>query len=319
MTILDETTVARAARTHGVLARSELRTIGWSRSQIDERVRNGRWRALLHGVLLVDGGVQPSEWPDLPFDVRLQAAQTYHGPRATFVHETAARLFGLEGMPPDDGTVQVSLPPGGERHQQREVEVHPLKLRPDERTRLEGWSVTAPGRTVTDLVLRLPRLAAVSVLDSALRLDLVSPAELPDLRLRTFRRRGAFISAGWWDLADGRADSPLETRVRLLATDFGYPPDDLQHPVYGSRGELLGYGDLAWRMPSGRTLIAEADGRGPHELPSALFRDRRRANGFSAVGTIEVVRFTWADTLQPEYIRAVLRSHLGPPRCAPTG
>ena len=318
MTTLDETTLARAARTHGVLARRDLQTIGWSRSQIDERVRSRYWRPLLHGVLLVDGAAHPGGWPALPFDVRLQAALTYHGPRATFVHETAARLLGLEGMPPDDGTVQVRLPPGRERHQQPEVEVHPLKLRPDERTRLDEWPVTTPGRTVTDLVLRLPRLAAVSVLDSALRLDLVSPTELPDLRLRTFRRRGAFISADWWDLADGRADSPLETRVRLLATDFGYPPDDLQHPVYGPDCELLGYGDLAWRMPSGRTLIAEADGRGPHELPTALFRDRRRANGFSAVGTIEMVRFTWADTLQPEYIRAVLRSHLGPPRCAPT-
>ncbi len=171
---------------------------------------------------------------------------------------------------------------------------------------------------MTDLVLRLPRVTAVSVLDSALHLGLVSAVELPDLRLRTFRRRGAAISSTWWDLADGRAESPLETRVRLRATDFGYPPDSLQQPVYGPNGVLLGYGDLAWRLPGGRLLIAEADGRGPHELPTALFRDRRRANDFSALGTVVMVRFTWDDTMHPEYIRAVLRSHLGPPRCAPT-
>ncbi len=318
MTDLLAATRARADSSHGVLARTELARLGWTRSEIDERVRRRTWRPLLRGVLLVDADIHAESWAALPFQTRLAAAAAYHGRGATFVHETAARLFGLAGLTPDDGTVQVRLPPGRERHQLPGVEVHPLRLRPDERCLVDGWPSTTRGRTVTDLVLRLPRIQAIGVLDSALHTGLVRREEVPDLRLRTFRRRGAFVSAGWWDLADGRADSPLETRVRILATDLGYPPDTLQLPVYGARGELLGYGDLAWELPSGRTLIAEADGQGPHELPAALFRDRRRANDFSAVGTIDMVRFTWADTMRPDYVRSVLRSHLGLPRTSPT-
>ena len=56
-------------------------------------------------------------------------------------------------------------------------------------------------------------------------------------------------------------------------------------------------------------LIAEADGKEPHEQPAALFRDRRRANDFLRTGWVDMVRFTWHD---PEtYVRATLRSHLG--------
>lgn len=318
MTTLDVTTRSRALGACGVLTRQELGAAGWSRGQIDSRIRRGEWRPLLRGVLLIDADTHPPAWADLPFEVRLAAARAFHGVKATFVHETAAQLLGLQGLPPDDGTIRIRLPPGSERHQQPGVDVHPLTLRSSEESQWGGWPITSAGRTVTDLMLRLPRLSAVSVLDSALNLGLIRPDELDDLRLRTFRRRRALISSGWWALADGRADSPLETRVRLLATDIGYPPDHLQYPVCGDGGELFGFGDLGWELGGGRLLIAEADGHAPHELPSALFRDRHRANDFASLGTIEMVRFTWADTTRPEYLRSVLRQHLGAPRISPT-
>ncbi len=111
MRTLDETTRALAAETHGVLARSALLAHGWARTEIDERLRRGEWRPLLHGVLLVDPEAQLGGWAELPFEVRLHAARAYHGPEATFVHESAARLLKIEGLAPDDGRIRVRLPP----------------------------------------------------------------------------------------------------------------------------------------------------------------------------------------------------------------
>ena len=64
---------------------------------------------------------------------------------------------------------------------------------------------------------------------------------------------------------------------------------------------------MAWDLAEGRVLIAEADGATSHDQPSALYRDRRRANDFLATGRIEMVRFTWADTRSPAYVLGVLR------------
>ena len=299
-----------AASAHGVLRLCDLLRLGWTRDEVRHRVRRGDWHRLLVGVLLVDPGMSPP-WGQLPFRTRVSAALAYHGPDAVMVGPTGGRLLGVGALPRDDGIVHIRRSPGQERHQQPGVRVHTLKLGAAECTVVDGVRTTTIGRTVTDLVLSADRHAAVAILDDVLHQRLLTPEQLPGLRDRARGRRGVERSARWWDLADGRAESPLETRVRLLATDAGYPPDELQLPVRDAYGRVLGFGDLAWWLSGGRALIAEADGKGPHEAPQALFRDRRRANDFLATGRVDIVRFTWEDTLTRGYVAGVLRRHLG--------
>jgi very-short-patch-repair endonuclease len=83
-------------------------------------------------------------------------------------------------------------------------------------------------------------------------------------------------------------------------------PDTLQYPVLDRRGNVLGYGDLAW---TGARLIAEADGRFAHDSVPAAYPDRERANDFRGSGWT-IVRFTWEDTRRPGYIVAVVRQAL---------
>ena len=130
------------------------------------------------------------------------------------------------------------------------------------------------------------------------------------MRRRAFGRRGAEIAASWWKLADGRAESPLESRTRLIVTDADMPPDELQFPVRDKQGILLGYGDLAWRRRGRRTLILETDGREIHDRPEALYRDRHRANDFTTTGEVDVLRSTWEDTIRPAYLLSMLRRNL---------
>ncbi|WP_421735415.1 hypothetical protein [Cellulomonas sp.] len=156
----------------------------------------------------------------------------------------------------------------------------------------------------------LPRPHAIAVLDDVLHRGLLSKEDLAGVRLRLRGRRGSAMAASWWQLVDGRAESPLETFARLRCVDAGVPPDELQVEIRSQDGRLLGRGDLGWRLRNGRWLIAEIDGREFHEAPEALLRDRVRQNALITSGRVEVLRFTSDDarsrTVIPMTVRAAL-------------
>jgi very-short-patch-repair endonuclease len=188
------------------------------------------------------------------------------------------------------------------------VRAHQLVIPRAQTGHVDGIAVTSPLRTVADLLLRVDRVTAVSLVDSALNTRLITEDELPAISTLLRGRRGAIAARGFVSEADGRAQSPLETRVRLRCVDGGVCPETLQHEVRDSTGVLLGFADMAW--PSA-DLLAEADGRGPHGTPEAVFADRRRQNRLVNAGW-QILRFTWKDTLSPDYVpfmvRAALRS-----------
>jgi hypothetical protein len=294
----------------GVVSAAQARAVGLSWGAIDARRDKGEWRVLLAGIYLVRPWLAREAWSDLPFDLRLSAARLFHGPTAVAVLETSACLHGIEGLPVGSGAIHLARPPGGERHQQRGVRLHTWKMDASDVTLAGGVPATTASRTVADLICRHDRFTAVSVLDSTLNQGLLDGSELLELESRLTRRRGALAARKHLREADSLAQSPLESRVRLIASDAGLAPDHLQYPVRSAQGVLLGLADMAWERPSGRLLVAEADGRGPHEQPEALFRDRRRANDFVGTDLVDIVRFTWADLARPAYIVSVLRQNL---------
>ncbi len=111
-------------------------------------------------------------------------------------------------------------------------------------------------------------------------------------------------------LSDARSESPLETLIRLLLVRAGLAPETLQLKMFDRNGRRYARLDMAW--PS-VMLALEADGRGVHDEPPALYRDRSRRTFLSGGWTI--LRFTWADlTHRPESIVAQVRRALNPVR-----
>ncbi|MER7455403.1 hypothetical protein [Micromonospora sp. NPDC126480] len=241
----------------------------------------------------------------------IRAAVASFGPAAIAVLSTAAELHGLAGLRRTD-EIHVSMPGGAARPArptQPGVMVHQLTIPPGHQTRADGIAVTTPLRTIADLILRERRYPAVCLLDSALNKGLVTEPDLSAVPGMIRGRRGAVAARGYLAEADGRAQSPLETRTRLRCVDGRVPPDVLQIQVRDDDGYLLGIGDLGWRAPR---VIAEADGRAPHEIPEAVFADRRRQNRLVNAGWT-ILRFTWQDTLDPGYIPWVVRQALTSP------
>jgi very-short-patch-repair endonuclease len=153
-------------------------------------------------------------------------------------------------------------------------------------------------------MLRTDRFTAVSLLDSALNRRILLPADLPSVHERIVGRAGSAKAQRWLTEADPRAESPLETRVRLRATDGGVAPDDLQFRVRDSDDRVVAIADFAW---TGFRVVGEADGAEVHDTPAAVFRDRWRQNDIVRAGYIPL-RFTWGDTVTPHYVPRTIRT-----------
>ena len=96
------------------------------------------------------------------------------------------------------------------------------------------------------------------------------------------------------DLADGLAESPQETRLRLLLRRGGLPAPEAQYRVFDAEG-FVARVDLAY--PDLR-LAVEYDGAW-HGAPGELARDRRRLNRLTAAGW-RVVFVTAEDLHRPQ-------------------
>ncbi|MFB9852411.1 endonuclease domain-containing protein [Micromonospora andamanensis] len=292
------------------MCREQALGCGYSRHEVDNLVAFGRWQSLARAVYLP----QPL-WVTEPSRRQLvRAALLSLGPAARVVHGSAAELHGIAGLPRSD-EIHIGLPGVAAKRAragQPHVVLHQLEHPATSLVSLGGMPATDAITTVSDVILRVGRYPAVSVLDSALNRGLLVADDLTSIAYRIRRRRGAVAARGYLAEADGRAQSPLETRTRLRCVDGRVPPDALQLEMRDDDGHLLGIGDLGWRAPK---VIAEADGQGPHSLPEAIFADRRRQNRLTNAGW-KILRFTWQDTLDPAYIPWVVRQALctSPPR-----
>lgn len=300
------TTQQHESVTHLIRTRAALLADGWTDAGIQHAIRQGRLRTVFAGTYVTHG--DPAREPRL----MLAALQAHLGPSAVGVLHSAALVHGLPLPWPGDSRVHVRVPPGHEHAQRASIAFHCWQLRAGETCVVAGLRVTTIQRTLVDLLCTVDRFSAVAALDHALSHDLVTKDDVAALRATTVRRRGAARSRDWWLEGDPRAESPLETRVRLRATDAGYPPDALQVPfAIGGRAYRA---DLGWRQPNGRWLLGEADGHEVHDRPEAIFRDRARSNDLVGTGSVDLLRFTWRDTTSPDPVPRALARLLGPRR-----
>lgn len=262
------------------------------------QLTSAAWRPLLRGVyadarLPVDHGL------------RISAAGLVIPSTAVIAGRSAAWWYGAEELVEPDDPVDVLVP---ERH--RFGPVAGLRIRTtraltdtevevDDRVRL-----TAHGRTAVDVACSAPSLTeAVVALDVMLRQGAVRPRQL-DRASRAAsgpRARRAVRAAA---LADGRSESPQETRLRLAMLLAGLPPPVPQFEVR-SGGRFVARVDLAY--PEHRLAI-EYDGRW-HAETGQFGRDRRRLNALVSAGW-RVVHVTAQDLHDMDALVAGIRAAL---------
>lgn len=263
-------------------------TMGMRRRLVDDR----RWARVTLGVY----DVEPSRDRRREADHRRRRAawlgMLAYGPSAIAVGACALALHEVRGLPIDVAP-EVVLP--GARFGKSRDGMRVRQLAGVESARFGDRRIATVTSALLTAVPHLGRAHAVAVLDDLTHRGRLSTGQLETIASTLRGRRGCADVPAWMSLVDDRSESPLETFARIDCVDAGVPPDELQVVIRAPDGTFLGRGDLGWRLPSGRWLIAEIDGREIHERPDALLRDRTRQNSLLMHGAIEMLRFTHED------------------------
>lgn len=160
-------------------------------------------------------------------------------------------------------------------------------------------------RTVLDVARTSPPDEGVVAADAALHAGACTRDELRAALAACRGRTGVALARRAVELCRAGAESPMETRLRLLVVRAGLPEPVLQHRVQPSIGELRL--DQAW---PDRQLCLEYDGYDPHTTRHAFARDRVRWRALAAVGW-QIHPVTYAGVRHPARLVAELRSALG--------
>jgi very-short-patch-repair endonuclease len=269
--------------------RSDLLAAGWSNSGVQRALRKGLLRRVAYDTY-VSAGQEVSE---------LGYLLASEGRLPVLSHRSAARAWGLPVAQP--ANIELTVPRGCSRRSlPTEARIHQSDRAMRDLMIVDGVRVTSIGRTLLDLAQAEPFEQAVIAIDAAVHGGLVTTIALNQLLADYRRSPGMRRVTDVVEATDGRAESPLETLLRLVLVRGGLPPDDIQRFLRG-----IGRVDF-WYAG----VVVEADGFAYHS-DRASFRDDRRRNNACAAAGLLVLRFTWEDVHQePDQIVAAVRAAL---------
>jgi hypothetical protein len=236
------------------------------------------WRRLLPDIYV---------WRELRLDHRnwCLAAGMYLRGRGAVSGRSAAALWGADALVRGE-PVEVTVPAPGRVRPAPGLTVVRSRLPAGDITAWAGTPVTTPGRTAFDLARRLRLVEAVVSVDAMLAARLVTPADLA---------ASAAVRPGWPGIAqlrlvlrlcDAGAESPQESRLRMVLIGGGLPRPVCQHEVRDAHGVFVARLDLAY--PQWRLGI---EYEGDHHRGRGVFQqDLRRLNALRACGWT-VLRF----------------------------
>jgi very-short-patch-repair endonuclease len=271
----------------GVFTTEQARAAGWSEAARRRNVAAGRWQRTYRGVYAAG---QSSLTP------LGRAAAVNLATDGVASHVTAARCHGLWVVDPGEwATVRGDI----HRDRRSNLRLHRCDLPAADTVDVVGVRVTTVSRTLADLARQASRLQAVCAIESAVRLQLITPEQFAQLRVHPDRRLRSRARA-----ADPRSESPLETAVRLLLCDAGI---DVVPQWQGLDWRDIEVYRIDLAIPLWRIAI-ECDGTTVHGTLKAAYKDRWRSNRINVDGW-QVLRFTWWDvTARPAYVVSTVRN-----------
>jgi len=212
-------------------------------------LRGPRYQRLYPDVYLPT----PDEPPDLAARSRAAYLLVEHRDGVLGGYSSAI-LLGADCGPPN-ARAELIVPGGLRAHPG--LLIHRATVAEADRWRSQGCLVTSPERTAWDLTRRLDLMDAVVAVDALARVraghavgsasasrfvpaDLLRRREL-EPGTRGIRRLDRVVA-----LANPKAESPMETRLRLLIVLGGMPTPEVQYALYDEYGFVVARFDLAY-------------------------------------------------------------------------
>ena len=219
------------AISRGVVTRNDLRT---------------RYRAIFRDVYIAG---------DVALTHAIKANAAWLSTGATLAGVSAAAVLGTKWLKVSEPVEIIR----GDRHSQRGMVVHTYELASDEVCHVGGMRVTTPARTAFDIGRRRPVDEAVPILDALLNATAIKPLDVVALAERHRRSRGIRILRAALELVDQGAESPQETRLRLLLVGAGLPKPDTQIEFFDEFGHAFIRVDIGWREWKWRSSTTESN------------------------------------------------------------
>ena len=271
-----------------------------------DALRSSAWRRLFRGIY-ADASLPESH------GVRVRGARLLAPPWAVFSGRSAAYLHGATALVGPGHPVEVSIPAGRQFGPVTGLRVRRVPLPGSDVTRRGAFAFTTGLRTALDIARTDPVLDSVPALDVLLAGGIVGLHELRDAAADLVDVRGARWARQAASLADPRAESQPESRLRVILALAGLHTVP-QFTVRDATGAFAGRVDLAF--PAHRVAV-EYDGAW-HGAAGQLGRDRRRLNRLAAAGWV-VFHVTARDLYDVEALVAALRALLADRECAESG
>lgn len=208
---------------------------------------------------------------------RAIAAWMWSGRTATLAGISAAALFGVRWLPDDGPAELVRTQP---RHPSGII-VHSGAVADDDVCTVRGISCTTPARTAYDLGRHNPFTVGVIRVDSVLAATGITVDEVTDIARRNPGARHIRRLRRVLEIADGGAESPQETRLRILLVRAGFPRPVTQIPIRNAQGRIVRRIDLGW--PQWKVGI-EYDGVQHWTDPAQYAGDIDRLEFFAELG-----------------------------------
>ena len=159
------------------------------------------------------------------------------------------------------------------------------RIEADEIAVVDGMRITTPARTALDLARRCRKDVAVASIDALVQAVELKMADIELLVDRYRGRRGMKAARSALELADGGAQSPKESWLRLLLVRAGFPRPQTQIPVRNEWGWAEAYLDMGWEDVK---VAVEYDGDQHRSSRYQYVKDIRRLETLGRMGWIVV-------------------------------
>jgi hypothetical protein len=287
---------AIADRQFGVFTSADARRAGYRVDEIRSRLSSREWSRLRRGIYVekrreVALRADPRSSHLLDCVAVLVALED----APVLSHESAARLHRL--LLPSSASDVVRLSHEVQWREGRGFRVARAALPTADTRPFLRFRATSPARTLVDCAREWSHTDAVVAMDAALHSRVVSRARLTSAVHAARHWVGVGNAGRALASADGRAESPLESRGRLALIGSGLPAPELQVELHGERGFVARVD--AWYEDA--AVAIEFDGRIKYAAPldgrsaaDVLWEEKRREDAVRALD-VQVLRLVNAD------------------------
>lgn len=225
---------------------------------------------------------------------------------AVFSGLTAAWLHGLDVTPA--APIEATVPVTARVSARSGIRLRRSSLAPDDVVRVRDLPATSIARTLAEICKRLSLIEAVVLVDAAIHARRMKLKDLDSWVKSHAGRHGVPSLRRVLDYAEPLAESPMESRLRMVLVMGGLPRPKAQVSIHDRWGRFVGRPDLYYEQAR---LGIEYDGAVHREM---LADDNRRQNRLLDAG-VRLLRFTAGDVLhRPDVVVLQVRALLGPDR-----